>query len=225
MASCKQIGAFGIALATLFSMGLSFFIIIDVLGILAFAMSGATLAIKKEFDIFGVLVLAFVTATGGGTVRDVLLGAEPVTWMRNSYYLIGIIGGALAAMLFYRWMDRLNFFVYLFDNFGLGLFTVAGIEKALVLDLNPFICVAIGTITATFGGLIRDIISGEKPMLLTRREIYAMASILGGGLYFALLRMGLNHQTTGISTVIFVFLLRHITHRYKISVPRLYPKN
>lgn len=200
-------------------MEISVFSLLDTLGTFAFAISGATLAIKKQFDIFGVFVLAFVTSIGGGTVRDILIGSMPVEWMSNTGLIITIIAGALLTVLFTPWMHKLSFFVYLFDAAGLGLFTVAGIEKALNYDLNIFICIALGAISATFGGLLRDIITGEKPMLLTRKEIYAVASAAGGCLYFALLFFEIPKGITVPVSIVFVFLVRHITHHFKITLP------
>lgn len=120
-------------------------------------------------------------------------------------------------------MHRMNFFVYLFDALGLGLFTMAGIEKALDYDLNIFICITLGAISATFGGLLRDIITGDKPMLLTRKEIYAVASASGGVLYFILMAPSAPQGIYVPVCILFVFLIRRITHRYKITLSTLGP--
>lgn len=206
-------------------MHLTVFQVLDLLGTLAFAISGATLAIKKEFDVFGIFVLAFVTSIGGGTLRDVLIGEQPVLWMDNRELIVCIVVGALLAIIFNGWMNKLNYFVFLFDAMGLGLFTVAGIERGLSHDLNIFICISLGTITATFGGLARDIISGEKPMLLTRKEIYAIASASGGCLYFILLYAGVSPGINVPVSIVFVFLVRLITHKYGIKLPAIREKS
>ena len=205
-------------------MEISVFSVLDVLGTFAFAISGATLAIKKEFDVFGIFVLAFVTAIGGGTVRDLLIGSTPVEWMYNTVLITTILSGALLTILFNPYMQRMNFFVYLFDALGLGLFTVAGIEKAMDYDLNIFICITLGAISATFGGLLRDIITGDKPMLLTRKEIYAVASASGGCLYFLLEALQVPKGVFIPVCIVFIFLVRHITHRYKLTLPTLGPQ-
>lgn len=205
-------------------MDISVFSVLDILGTFAFAISGASLAIKKEFDVFGIFVLAFVTAIGGGTVRDLLIGNTPVEWMDNTALIATIMTGALLTVIFNPYMHRLNFFVYLFDAVGLGLFTVAGIEKALDYDLNIFICISLGAISATFGGLLRDLITGEKPMLLTRKEIYAVASACGGILYFTLQELSVPKGIFVPVCIVFVFLVRHITHHYKITLPTLGPQ-
>ncbi|MDP4663956.1 MAG: trimeric intracellular cation channel family protein [Salibacteraceae bacterium] len=195
------------------------FTVLDLLGTLAFAVSGASLAIKKEFDVFGVYVLAFVTSIGGGTVRDILIGNTPVEWMSNNAIIITIVIGASLTLIFNPIISKLNFFVYLFDAMGLGLFTMAGIQKALELEFSIFISIALGTISATFGGLIRDIITGEKPMLLTRKEIYALAGASGGILYFVWRHLGLPEEVNVPLTIVTVFLIRHLTHHFKVALP------
>lgn len=200
---------------------ISWITVIDYLGTLAFAISGATLAVKKRFDLFGIFVLAFVTAIGGGTIRDMLIGATPVHWMHAPAISITIVGGALVTLLLYPYMHRLNYFVYLFDAAGLGLFTLVGIQAGLEKELNIFICIILGTISATFGGLLRDIITGEPPMLLTRKEIYAIASATGGGLYFLLRYFGIPEEINAPLAIILIFLIRHITYRWNITLPSL----
>jgi uncharacterized membrane protein YeiH len=195
------------------------FNVLDLLGTLAFAVSGASLAIKKQFDLFGVFVLAFVTAVGGGTIRDILIGNTPVEWMDN-YILIGTIAcGAGLTLLFNPYIDKMGYIVYLFDAIGLGLFTMAGIQKGLNMNLNIFICISLGTISATFGGLLRDIITGDKPMLLTRKEIYAIASIFGGLSYFGLNALGVPTEINLPLTIVIVFVVRHVTFRLGIKLP------
>ena len=200
-------------------MTLDVFTILDVLGTLAFAISGASLAIKKGFDIFGVFVLAFVTAVGGGTMRDLLIGNTPVEWMNDNIIIITVVVGAGITLLFNPIVDKINYFVYLFDAIGLGFFTMAGIQKALEFEFSIFICIAMGTMSATFGGLIRDIITGEKPMLLTRKEIYALAGASGGVLYFVLRWLDVPEEVNVPLTIVFIFSVRHLTKRFNISLP------
>jgi len=200
-------------------MELSLFNALDLLGTLAFAVSGASLAIKKQFDLFGVFVLAFVTAIGGGTVRDVLIGNTPVEWMDNGFLIVTIAGGAGLTLLFNPYINKLGYIVYMFDAIGLGLFTMAGIQKGINMELNIFICISLGTISATFGGLLRDIITGDKPMLLTRKEIYAIASALGGVSFFSLKYFGLPAEINVPLTIVIVFLIRHVTYKAGIRLP------
>ena len=196
-----------------------FFSVLDLLGTAAFAVSGASLAISKKFDLFGVFVLAFVTAICGGTVRDVILGDTPVEWMSNSYLIATIIGFASLALLFNPFINKMKYVVYLFDAIGLGLFTMAGIQKGLSNEMNVFSCILLGTISATFGGLLRDIITGEQPMLLTRKEIYALACAGGGGVYFILDAIGLAKEINVIACIVSVFLIRHITIKLGVRLP------
>lgn len=200
-------------------MELSLFGVLDTLGTLAFAISGATLAIKKRFDLFGVFVLAFVTAIGGGTVRDLLIGNTPVEWMNNNALIITIVIGAATALIFNPYVEKMRYFVYLFDAAGLGLFTMAGIQKGIEHDFSLFICISLGTITATFGGLLRDLISGEPPMLLTRKEIYALAGATGGVMFFVLRYFGVPEEVNVPLTIVIVFMIRHLTYRFGIKLP------
>lgn len=200
-------------------MDLSVFKVLDLLGTLTFAVSGASLAIKKEFDVFGIYVLAFVTSVGGGTIRDVLIGNTPPEWMSNSSIIITIVVGASLTLIFNPVISKLSYFVYLFDAMGLGLFTMAGIQKGLEFDFSIFICIALGTISATFGGLLRDIITGEKPMLLTRKEIYALAGATGGGLFFLLRWFEVPREINVPLVIVVIFLIRHLTHHFKIYLP------
>ncbi|GAB4381314.1 MAG: trimeric intracellular cation channel family protein [Salibacteraceae bacterium] len=192
---------------------------LDLLGTFAFAVSGASLAIKKQFDLFGVFVLAFVTAIGGGTIRDLILGDTPVQWMNNPVLIATIVTGAFATLLFNPVVNKLSHLVYLFDAIGLGLFTMAGIQKGLNHDMNIFICVALGTISATFGGLLRDIITGDPPMLLTRKEIYALACAGGGSIYFLLGWIGVYEEVAVTVCILSVFLIRHLCYKYNIRLP------
>lgn len=200
-------------------MEITLFSVLDLLGSLAFAISGASLAIKKRFDLFGVFVLAFVTAIGGGTIRDIMIGNTPVEWMSNTALIITIMVAAGAALLFNPYIHKMSYFVYLFDAIGLGLFTMAGIQKGIEWELNIFICISLGTISATFGGLIRDIITGEPPMLLTRKEIYAIASAIGGGGYFLMRYLGVPNEINVPMAIAVVFFIRHLTYRYGIRLP------
>ncbi len=200
-------------------MEFTIFSILDLLGTFAFAVSGASQAMKKQFDVFGVFVLAFVTAIGGGTLRDIMLGDTPVGWMHDSILISVIIVAAGLTILFSPVINKLNFYVYIFDALGLGLFTMAGIQSGIDHDLSIFICIALGMISATFGGLIRDIITGEKPMLLTRKEIYALACALGGIVYFALRALSVPEEISVPATIVVVFLVRHLTFRFGIRLP------
>lgn len=143
-----------------------FYFTVDILGTIAFAISGVLVAMEKKLDFFGVLIIAFVTAIGGGTLRDLLIGNTPVVWMRDSVYMITIIITVILAILFVKQLKYLRKSLFLFDTIGIGLYTLVGIEKGVDAGLSPLMCIAIGTITASFGGVIRDILCNEIPVTL-----------------------------------------------------------
>lgn len=193
--------------------------IIELLGTAAFAISGAFSAMEKRLDIFGVMVLAFVTAIGGGTVRDVLIGNLPVTWLRDLTTPLTILAAICAAMLFRNVFKNLPKTLLLFDSLGLGLFTVTGIQKGLAAGINPAMCVALGTITGCFGGVIRDLLLREIPVLF-RKEFYATACIVGGALYLLLL-LWFTAPVAQTSAIICICLLRILAVKYDWRLPSL----
>jgi uncharacterized membrane protein YeiH len=194
---------------------------IDVLGTISFAVSGAFLAMQKKLDPFGVLVLAFVTAIGGGTLRDILIGNLPVSWLRNETTTIVIFCSAIATMFFSRLLKQFTTTLFLFDALGLGLFTIIGIELAIERDFSTGVCIALGTVTACFGGVIRDVLLNDVPLLF-RKEIYALACIAGGLLYFGLREFSLDTNISKIICILFIFVIRVIAVRYKLSLPQFY---
>ena len=192
--------------------------IIEILGTFAFASSGTTRAIKKHYDLFGLLVLGFVTAIGGGTLRDLLLGRTPVEWLSDTTTISVIIFGSVSTYLFYSYMNKLKWWVFFFDAVGLGLFTISGIQIGLSLNYSVVIVLLIGVLSASFGGVLRDVLSGETPLLL-RNEIYATASI-GGGVIFLL---GINFTALDdfyweIISVVFIVVLRVLSFKYGWSL-------
>ncbi len=200
-----------------------FIFIVDILGTLAFAIAGALSAMQKRLDPFGVLVLAFVTAIGGGTLRDIMIGNLPVIWLRNGTSAIVIFAAALAAMLFSRYLRHFNTLLFVFDALGLGLFTITGLELAVEQDFSMGICIAIGTITACFGGVTRDVLLNNVPLLF-RKEIYALACILGGLLYFLLKYYQVNAELSKIICIIAIFSIRVLAFRLNWSLPVFYHK-
>lgn len=198
-----------------------FFQVIDILGTIAFAISGVLVALEKRMDPFGVLIIAFVTAVGGGTLRDVLIGQTPVSWMANMTYVYVIFASTVFAIVFRNHINYLRKSLFLFDTIGIGLYTVVGIEKGLGAELHPVICVALGTMTACFGGVIRDILSNEIPVIF-RQEIYATACILGGLTYFVLQNFPIADNFTFIISGLVVIIVRLLAVRFKISLPSIY---
>jgi uncharacterized membrane protein YeiH len=199
----------------------NFLYIIDILGTFSFAVAGAFSAMEKKLDPFGVLVLSFVTAIGGGTIRDMLIGNLPVAWLTNETATIVIFVSAIAAMFFSRYLKQFTTTLFLFDALGLGLFTIIGLEMGLSKEFSPGICVALGTITACFGGVIRDVLLNNVPLLF-RKEIYAMACIAGGLLYFLLEWLKVDPNLARIICIIAIFTTRVLAFRFKWSLPVFY---
>ncbi|APY09276.1 hypothetical protein BWZ20_13625 [Winogradskyella sp. J14-2] len=198
-----------------------FFQTLDILGTIAFAISGVLVAMHKRMDPFGVLIIAFVTAVGGGTLRDIMVGVEPVSWMRNMTFVYVIIASTIFAIVFRNYLKHLRRSLFLFDTIGIGLYTVVGIETGLVAGLHPIICIALGTMTACFGGVTRDILCNEIPVIF-RKEIYATACIVGGLSYF-LMRIFLQDENyLFIIAGLVVIVIRLIAVRFKVSLPSLY---
>jgi len=192
---------------------------IEILGTIAFAISGSFAAMQKRLDPFGVLIIAFVTSIGGGTVRDLLLGDTPVAWMRDVNYCLLILVTSLLTIFFKKNIKRFKVTLFIFDSLGLGLFTMLGLQKGINFGLDPGMCVALGTITGCFGGIIRDTLLNAIPLIF-RQEIYATACILGGVLYFGLLEMNMKPDFAKVSVIGFIFLLRIVVVRYKLALPK-----
>lgn len=201
-----------------------FLLIIDILGTFAFAVSGAFLAMEKKLDPFGVLVLSFVTAIGGGTLRDILIGNLPVSWLQNETASIVIFSSAIATMFFGRYLKKLTITLFLFDALGLGLFTIVGVELGVDKGFSTGICIALGTITACFGGVVRDVLLNNIPLLF-RKEIYALACIAGGLFYFLLREMRFDAVPSKILCILIIFTVRVLAVRFKWSLPQFYNKS
>ncbi len=200
-----------------------FYQTIDILGTIAFAISGVLVAMEKRLDLFGVLIVAFVTAIGGGTLRDLLIGNTPVVWMRDATYMITILVTVVFAILFSGKLKYLRKSLFLFDTVGIGLFTLIGIEKGLQAGLLPIMCIALGTMTASFGGVIRDILCNEIPVIF-RKEIYATACIVGGIIYFILVAVGLPEKYSYIASIVAIIAIRLLAVKFGIALPNIYKK-
>lgn len=189
------------------------FHLLDLIGTMAFAMSGALSAINKKLDPFGVFIIAFVTSVGGGTLRDIMIGRTPVGWMIDLNYVYVITIGFILAILFRNKFKKLLTSLILFDTIGLGVFTLIGLEKGINIGLHPLICILLGTITACFGGVIRDILCGEIPVVF-RKEIYATICILGGILFFTLRKFDLNNDILYLTTSLVIITIRLLAIKY-----------
>ncbi|MEP5340666.1 MAG: trimeric intracellular cation channel family protein [Algibacter sp.] len=197
------------------------FYTIDILGTIAFTISGVLIAINKKMDLLGILIIGFVTAVGGGTLRDLLIGNVPVGWMKDITFTYVIIGSAIFAILLRNQINYLRTSLFLFDTIGIGLYTVVGIEKGISADLHPIICIALGTITASFGGVIRDVLCNEIPVIF-RKEIYATACIIGGSVYFLLREFPIENNIVFVIAGVTVIIIRLLAVKFKISLPKIY---
>ena len=193
--------------------------VLDWFGLVVFATTGALVASRKEMDIFGFALLATAAGIGGGTLRDVLLGQLPVFWVQQPAYLLVCVG--VAALLFFTAhipQSRLTLVLWL-DAIGLALFAVTGAEKTLLAGAGPVVAVAMGVMTATFGGIIRDILGGETPIILSR-EIYVTAALLAALVFVAGLALGLTHPVALVSGFVAGFVLRAAALIWGWSLPR-----
>lgn len=198
---------------------IDFITLCDYVGTFAFAISGIRLASAKQFDWFGAYVVGVVTAVGGGTVRDILLNTTPF-WMEQPSYLI-ISGLALLyVIIFKKYLIRQNNTLFTFDAIGLGLFVVVGISKTLSYGFPMWVALVMGTITGSFGGMTRDILINEEPLIF-RKDIYALACVFGGIVYYICLLFNMDAALTQFLAAISVFITRVVAVRYHISVPVL----
>lgn len=196
-----------------------FTLILDYIGTFAFAISGIRLASGKNIDLFGAFMVGMLTAVGGGTIRDLLLGITPF-WLTTSSYVIITTISLMIVIVFRKYLVKLNETVFLFDAIGLGFFTVVGMEKALALNFPFWVAITMGVVTGSFGGLLRDICINEIPLIF-RKDIYAMACVVGGLVYGALNLFGVNSIAVESITVLTVIAARLIAVKYHISLPIL----
>ncbi|MTI12729.1 trimeric intracellular cation channel family protein [Sansalvadorimonas verongulae] len=193
---------------------------LDLLGTAVFAATGAMVAARRKLDLFGALVLAFVTAVGGGTIRDAILGSTPVFWINDPTYIEVICLATALTILGRRWWHSTRYVILVTDALGLGVFTVIGVEKALSFNVSPLPAVIMGVLTGAGGGLIRDVFAGRVPMVL-RHEIYATAAIAGGLLYVLTMNFGLSREFVVICCASVVFGLRLLAIYSNFSLPRV----
>lgn len=193
---------------------------LELTGTFVFAISGALAIREKDHDLFGAGFTGFITAIGGGTLRDILLNSYPLVWIGNVQVLYAILAGILVAFIFPSFLSRLRKTFFLFDTLGIGFFTVLGVEKALSLGVRPEIAAIMGMFSAVMGGVIRDTLTNEIPILF-RKEIYASACLAGAILYVVLDYYGLERDYNLLISMSVVISIRLISMRYKLSLPRL----
>lgn len=202
-------------------MSFSITIILDLVGTFAFAISGIRLASGKQIDWFGAYTIGLVTAVGGGTIRDLFLGVTPF-WMLDSKYFITTSFALLVVIISKSKILNWGSTLFLFDSIGLGLFTIIGITKSIEAGLPFWICIVMGMITGSVGGIIRDVLLNEVPLIF-RRDIYALACIIGGGVYFICTYFEIPKSATEISAAFTVIIFRLIAVRFHIHLPQLQP--
>lgn len=197
--------------------------IIELLGTFAFAISGIRHAAAKHFDWFGGYVCGIAVAIGGGTIRDVMLSTTPF-WMTTPIYMICTAVALLTVAFFGRWMEPLKNAWLVFDTLGLALFTIAGIQKSLAFGQPFWVAIIMGCITGSAGGVIRDVLLNNEPVIF-QREIYAMACVVGGLVYWAMAEMAIPLEVTVVASFLTTCAIRFLAVRYHISLPRLKDEN
>lgn len=200
-------------------MEISFTTLIDLLGTFAFAISGIRLASGKHIDWFGAYIIGLVTAIGGGTTRDLLLDVTPF-WMQDGKYFLTTGAALLTTLLFKEKIFKWGNTLFLFDSIGLGLFTIVGISKSLEAGLPFWVCIIMGTITGSVGGVVRDVLLNEVPLLF-RKDIYALACIAGGAVYFLCSYFNLPTGLTELIAALTVIFIRTIAIKFHIHLPIL----
>ena len=191
---------------------------LDIAGTFAFAVSGASAGVRRELDLFGVLLLAFAAAVAGGIARDVLIGAVPPAALTDWRYLASALVAGAMAFWWHPLIDRLKNPVQLFDAAGLALFAVAGTQKALAFGLSPLMAALLGMLTGIGGGIVRDVLLATVPSVL-RSELYAVAALAGAGIVVAGDALHLNATVTALVGAASCFVLRIAAIRYGLRPP------
>ncbi|MFP5041975.1 trimeric intracellular cation channel family protein [Parasediminibacterium sp. JCM 36343] len=195
--------------------------IISYTGIYIFALTGALKARTFKMDVFGGIVLAFATAYGGGTVRDMFIGAQRVNWVNDNIALLLVLAGTGITFLLKQNVHRFRATLFYTDAIGLGLFTTTGIEVSLQNGVNQPYALVMGVITATFGGLVADVLCSSIPTLLKRGELYATASAIGGALYILLKHTIVPHNTNLVICIVTVTAIRVYSKRKRLTLPEI----
>ena len=193
--------------------------VIEFLGTFAFAISGIRHAAEKTFDWFGGYVCGIAVAIGGGTIRDVMLGTTPF-WMTSPFYMLCTALALVVVVVFSRWIDRLQNAWFVFDTLGLALFTIAGIQKSIAFGQPYWVAIIMGCITGAAGGVIRDIMLVREPVIF-HKEIYAMASVMGGLAYWLTIQLDNSVELSAIISFSVTCVIRFLAVRYHLSLPKL----
>ena len=189
-------------------------------GIIACAIAGTTLALYKRFDLFGCILVSMVNAIGGGTLRDVMLGRHPLFWMTDLSYVVVITLTSILGQMFFHRHQKIDGMLKLFDAIGLAAFSVIGLTVALSLDAHPIIAILMAVMTSIAGGIMRDMICNEIPLVL-QKEIYISASIVGSVLYLALLHFGVTDWVRKTVALISIFGIRMLAVKFDWHLPSI----
>ncbi|SCA57043.1 conserved membrane hypothetical protein [Candidatus Terasakiella magnetica] len=193
--------------------------LLAMMGTAVFALSGAMAAARKKLDLFGFIIVALAPAVGGGTVRDLLLDADYVFWVKDLNYVYVVAGVAVLSFFQVHRLDGKKYALLMWaDAFGLALFTIMGTQVAMTYDIHPVMVVIMGMITGTFGGMLRDIVCNEVPLLL-QKEIYALAAIVGSCAYLILIDMGIPQEGSMLISVTATFVVRGLAILFHWSLP------
>lgn len=194
--------------------------ILELSGTGFFAISGALVANRKSKpDWFGVMFIGFITSIGGGSLRDILLGAYPLSWVADVQLIYVIIVAIVFTSVFYNQLAKLRRTFFIFDSLGIAMFTILGTEKALAFHVNPLVAAIMGMFSAIMGGVMRDVLTNETPVIF-RKEIYATACLAGAVTYLALNHFMLNRNVCLVASVAVILLIRIIAVKYKLSLPQ-----
>ena len=193
--------------------------VIEFLGPFAFAISGIRHAAEKTFDWFGGYVCGIAVAIGGGTIRDLMLGTTPF-WMTSPFYMLCTALALVVVVVFSRWIERLQNAWFVFDTLGLALFTIAGIQKSIAFGQPYWVAIIMGCISGAAGGVIRDIMLVREPVIF-HKEIYAMASVMGGLAYWLTIQLDNSVELSAIISFAVTCVIRFLAVRYHLSLPKL----
>ncbi len=192
---------------------------LELIGTFFFAISGALAMQNKDHDWFGAGFTGFVTAIGGGTLRDIMLGSYPLVWIGDINFLYAVLAGVVVAILFNRVFIKLRRTFLLFDTLGIAFFTILGVEKAIALGVRPEIAAIMGMFTAVMGGVIRDTLTNEVPVIF-RKEIYATACLAGAIVYLILdLNTGLDRYMNMLVSISIIILIRLLAVKFRLTLP------
>ncbi len=199
---------------------MEFIFVLDILGTFAFAISGALVAMDKRFDAFGVVIIAFVTAVGGGMLRDILINAHPINWIGDLNYLWVILAGVIITFLFRSKILPLSKTMFVFDTVGIGVFTLLGLQKGLSYDLHPVVALIMGMVSAVFGGVLRDVLTNKIPLIF-EKEIYALAYLAGGVTYLVISYFTDNNDVNFIVSASIIIIIRSVSVKYELELPKI----